>query len=112
MIDVLRAIALFAAAGLAEIGGGWLIWQWLRVDRPWPVGLVGALVLIGYGVLPTLQNEENFGRVYAAYGGVFIILSLAWAAVFDGFRPDRWDVLGALICFVGVGVIFFVPRST
>ena len=112
MIDVLRAVALFAAAGLAEIGGGWLIWQWLRLDRPWPVGLVGALVLIGYGVLPTLQNEENFGRVYAAYGGVFIILSLGWAAVFDGFRPDRWDVLGALICFVGVGVIFFAPRST
>ena len=111
MTEILRAVALFAAAGLAEIGGGWLVWQWLRVDRPWPVGMLGALVLIGYGVLPTLQNEENFGRVYAAYGGVFIVMSLVWAAVVDGFRPDRWDILGSLICLVGVGVIFFVPRS-
>jgi small multidrug resistance family-3 protein len=111
MTEVLRAVGLFAAAGLAEIGGGWLVWQWLRVDRPWPVGMLGALVLVGYGVLPTLQDEENFGRVYAAYGGVFVVLALVWAAVVDGFKPDRWDMLGSLICLVGVSVIFFAPRS-
>jgi small multidrug resistance family-3 protein len=110
--EVLRAAALFALAGLAEIGGGWLVWQWLREDRPWPFGLVGGLVLLLYGILPTLQNSSDFGRVYAAYGGVFIILSLGWAAIFDGFRPDRWDVIGAAICFVGVGVIYFGPRGS
>ena len=112
MTEILRAVALFAAAGLAEIGGGWLVWQWLRVDRPWPVGMLGALVLIGYGILPTLQNEENFGRVYAAYGGVFVVMSLAWAATLDGFKPDHWDLLGSLVVLAGVALIFFAPRST
>jgi small multidrug resistance family-3 protein len=72
---------------------------------------VGALVLVGYGVIPTLQDEAHFGRVYAAYGGIFIVLALGWAAALDGFRPDRWDVLGATIVLAGVGVIFFAPRS-
>jgi small multidrug resistance family-3 protein len=109
--EVARALTLFAVAGLAEIGGGWLVWQWLREDRPWPFGLVGGLVLIGYGVIPTFQDEAHFGRVYAAYGGIFVGLSLLWAAVFDGFRPDRWDIAGSLIALGGVLVIFFGPRS-
>lgn len=111
MSEVVKAIGLFALAGLAEIGGGWLMWQWLREERPWPLGLIGALVIVSYGFIPTLQDEAHFGRVYAAYGGVFIFLSLGWAAVFDGFRPDRWDVLGAVMALGGVGVIFFAPRS-
>lgn len=112
MTEVTRALVLFALAGLAEIGGGWLVWQWLREDRPWPWGLVGALVLIGYGVIPTWQDSPHFGRVYAAYGGVFIVLSLLWGRVVDGFEADRWDLLGALIALVGVLVIFFGPRAT
>jgi len=112
MSEVVRAVGLFALAGLAEIGGGWLVWQWLREDRPWPLGLVGALVLVGYGVIPTLQDSPHFGRVYAAYGGVFIVLAVAWGAVFDGFRPDRWDVLGSVVCIAGVAVIFFGPRGS
>ena len=83
----------------------------LRVGRPWPFGLAGALVLVSYGVIPTFLASPHFGRVYAAYGGMFIILSLLWAMVFDGFRPDRWDLLGAAICLLGVVVIFFGPRS-
>ena len=110
MFEVSRALLLFAVAGLAEIGGGWLVWQWLRESRPWPVGLLGALVLVGYGVIPTLQASSHFGRVYAAYGGAFIILSLLWGWLFDGFKPDRWDTLGAAICFAGMLVIFFGPR--
>lgn len=108
--EVVRAIALFAVAGLTEIGGGWLVWQWLREERPWPLGLVGALVLISYGVIPTLQDSIHFGRIYAAYGGIFVVLSLLWARIFDGFRPDRWDLIGAAICLCGVSIIFFAPR--
>jgi small multidrug resistance family-3 protein len=110
MSDVLRAGLLFGMAGLAEIAGGWLVWQWLRVDRPWPIGLLGGLILIGYGVIPTLQDSPHFGRVYAAYGGVFVVLSLSWGYLFDGFRPDRWDVIGGAICLLGVVIIFFGPR--
>lgn len=110
--EVVRAASLFALAGLVEIGGGWLVWQWLREDRPWPVGLLGAFVLVTYGVIPTLQDSPHFGRVYAAYGGVFIVLALLWARVFDGFRPDRWDLLGSAVCLVGIGLIFFGPRPS
>ena len=111
MPEIARALLLFAAAGLAEIGGGWLMWQWLREGRPWPWGFVGALVVVLYGVIPTFQAEQHFGRVYAAYGGVFIALSLLWGRLFDGFEADRWDLLGGVICLVGVLVIFFGPRG-
>jgi small multidrug resistance family-3 protein len=106
-----RSIALFIAAGLAEIGGGYLVWRWLREGAGWPVGVFGAVVLVVYGVIPTLQPPTaNFGRVYAAYGGVFVIMSLLWGWGVDGHRPDRYDWLGAAIVVVGVAVIFFSPR--
>ncbi len=105
----LRSLLLFVLAGLAEIGGGYLVWQWLREGKAIWIGLVGGAVLILYGVIPTLQTESAFGRVYAAYGGVFIVLSLLWGRLFDGFEPDRWDLLGAVICLLGVVVIFFGP---
>ena len=108
-MQILRSIGLFAAAGLAEIGGGYLVWRWLREGAPWWAGLAGAAVLFVYGVIPTLQ-QSNFGRVYAAYGGVFVIMSLLWGWVFDGDQPDRLDWLGAAVISVGVGLIFFVPR--
>lgn len=107
----MRAILLFALAGLAEIGGGYLVWRWLREDAVLWVGLVGALILVLYGIIPTWQDEDRFGRVYAAYGGVFVVLSLLWGWLLDGTRPDRFDVLGAAIVSAGVGVIFFAPRS-
>jgi small multidrug resistance family-3 protein len=110
VMHVIQALWLFVLAGLAEIGGGWLVWQWLREGRPWFFGVLGGLVLILYGVIPTWQASPHFGRVYAAYGGVFIILSLLWARLFDGFTADRWDLLGAAICLIGVLVIFFGPR--
>lgn len=90
-----RTIALFALAGVAEIGGGWLVWQWLRVDRPWPLGVMGALVLVSYGVIPTFQEEAAFGRVYAAYGGVFVVLAMGWGWLVDGWRPAPRSVLSA-----------------
>ena len=111
MPEIVRAVLLFAVAGLAEIAGGWLMWQWLREGRPWPWGLIGAVVIVLYGVIPTFQSDPHFGRVYAAYGGVFIVLSLLWGRLVDGFEADRWDLLGAAICLVGVAVIFFGPRG-
>ena len=106
-----RTFGLFVLAGLAEIGGGWLIWQWLRVDRPWPLGVIGALTLVLYGVIVTYQESAAFGRVFAAYGGIFIVMSLIWGRLIDGWRPDRWDLTGAAICLVGVTIIMFGPRS-
>lgn len=111
-MGVLRAVVLFVLAGLAEIGGGYLVWRWLRAGAGVVAGVVGGLVLFTYGVIPTLQREDVFGRVYAAYGGVFVVLSLLWGWWLDGTRPDRWDVLGAVIVSVGVGVIFFAPRPS
>lgn len=104
---ILRAMILYVLAGLAEIGGGWLVWQWLRNGKGLWMGLLGGAVLILYGVIPTLQQESNFGRVYAAYGGVFILLAILWGMLVDGWRPDRYDLIGAGIALVGVFVIMW-----
>lgn len=105
-----RSVLFFVLAGLMEIGGGYLMWLWLRERWAWWVGALGALVLVGYGVVPTLQ-PANFGRVYAAYGGVFVAMSTLWGWWVDGQRPDRWDVIGAALCVVGVAIIMYTPRE-
>lgn len=104
------AILLFIVAGLAEIGGGYLVWLWLREGRPLWMGLVGAVILIAYGIIPTLQKFPSFGRVYAAYGGVFIVLAVLWGWLVDKKTPDLYDWVGAAICVVGVSVILWAPR--
>jgi small multidrug resistance family-3 protein len=105
-----NSIFYFLLAGLLEIGGGYLMWLWLRERWAWWVGLTGALVIVCYGVVPTFQ-PAHFGRVYAAYGGVFIILSLFWGWLIDGVRPDASDLTGTLFCVVGVGFIMYTPRG-
>ena len=107
MVEVLRSLFLFVLAGLAEIGGGWLMWQWLREGKAVWVGVAGGLILVLYGVLPTLQREAEFGRVYAAYGGIFIVLSLLWGWQVDGWLPDRYDIGGAAIALAGVAIIMW-----
>jgi small multidrug resistance family-3 protein len=109
-VQLASSAALFVLAGLAEIGGGYLVWLWWRAGRPWPVGLAGALALVLYGIVPTYQ-PAHFGRVYAAYGGVFVVLSVVWGWAIDRIAPDRYDILGALICLVGVAVIMYAPRA-
>ncbi|MFL0178953.1 MULTISPECIES: YnfA family protein [unclassified Mycobacterium] len=107
---VMRSIALFVLAAIAEIGGAWLVWQGVREHRGLLWAGAGVIALGLYGFVATLQPDAQFGRILAAYGGVFVAGSLAWGMAFDGFRPDRADVLGALICLIGVGVIMYSPR--
>ena len=106
-----RSIALFAAAAVAEIGGAYLMWQAVKEGRGVLFAVAGAVALAGYGAIAALQPDVNFGRVLAAYGGVFIVGSLLWGMVFDGFRPDRYDVAGALVCLTGVALIMYAPRG-
>ena len=110
-MTVTRSLLLFALAALLEIGGAWLMWQGLRADRGWLWIGAGVLALGAYGAVATLQPEAEFGRVLAAYGGVFVAGSLLWAMAVDGFRPDRSDVLGALVCLAGIGLIMYGPRG-
>ncbi|CAN5331552.1 YnfA family protein [soil metagenome] len=110
-MTVLRSVLLFVVAAFAEIGGAWLVWQGVREDRGllWIGGGVIALGL--YGFVATLQPDADFGRILAAYGGVFVVGSLLWGMVADGFRPDRYDVIGAAVCLFGVAVIMYAPRA-
>jgi small multidrug resistance family-3 protein len=108
--SVVRSTAFFLLAGLLEIGGGYLVWLWLRERRPAWMGLLGGLALAAYGMVAALQ-PATFGRVYAAYGGVFIVLSLLWGWGVDGHRPDRWDYLGGALCVFGMALIMYGPRS-
>jgi small multidrug resistance family-3 protein len=108
-MTVAKSIALFLLAAVAEIGGAWLIWQGVREHRG--VGRVacGIAALAGYGFVATLQPDAHFGRILAAYGGIFVAGSLAWGMALDGFRPDRWDLTGAAVCLIGVGLIMYAP---
>lgn len=108
--DLARSIALFGLAAVAEIGGAWLVWQGIRENRGLLWVGAGFVALGVYGLVATLQPDANFGRILAAYGGVFVAGSLLWGMLVDGFRPDRWDVLGAGVCLVGVAVIMYAPR--
>ncbi len=92
-----------------EIGGGYLIWLWLREGKGIAFAIVGAVILTLYGVIPTLQTA-NFGRVYAAYGGVFIVLSILWGWGVDKIMPDKFDIIGGLISLIGVLIIMYWPR--
>ena len=110
-MEIIRSLLLFFLAGLCEIGGGYLMWLWLREAKPMWLGLLGALILILYGVVATWQSA-NFGRVYAAYGGIFIVMALFWGWGVDGVGPDRYDFLGAMLALFGVLVMMYWPRST
>jgi small multidrug resistance family-3 protein len=110
-VSVLRSIALFLLAALAEIGGAWLVWQGVREHRGLLFAGAGVVALGAYGFVATLQPDANFGRILAAYGGVFVAGSLVWGMLVDGFRPDRWDLIGAALCLAGVALIMYAPRG-
>ena len=110
MHPLLRSAALFAIAAVAEIGGGYLMWRWLRDGRPVTLGIAGAALLACYGAVATVQSAP-FGRTYAAYGGVFILASLLWGWWADGTRPDAPDIAGSALCLIGAAIIMYWPRS-
>ena len=107
---IAKTLFYFFLAGLLEIGGGYLVWLWIREDYAFFVGLLGGFVLFLYGIVPTLQ-PSHFHRIYAAYGGIFIVMAMLWGWIFDGIAPDRFDVIGAIIALVGVSIIFYWPRK-
>jgi small multidrug resistance family-3 protein len=107
---ILYSLFFFFIAGLCEIGGGYLVWLWLREDYSWIAGALGGLVLFLYGIIPTFQ-PSNFGRVYAAYGGIFIVMALLWGFVFENVIPDIYDIIGTIIASIGVILIFYYPRK-
>ena len=103
-------LLFFVIAGLCEIGGGYLVWLWLRDEMSWMFGALGGFVLFLYGVVPTFQLSY-FHRIYAAYGGIFIVMAVIWGWTFEGIAPDRFDIVGAAIALVGVAIIFYMPRK-
>ena len=111
-MQIIKSLFYFIIAGIFEIGGGYLIWLWLREGKSLWYGLLGALLLIIYGVVPTLQPQtDNFSKVYAAYGGIFIVLSLLWGWKFDNIIPDKFDLIGAFVALIGVLIIMYTPRG-
>ncbi len=111
-MDIVKSLFYFILAGIFEIGGGYLVWLWLREGKSITYGIVGAVVLILYGIIPTLQPQNaNFGRVYATYGGIFIVLSVLWGWKVDRVQPDKYDILGAFIALIGVLIIMYAPRK-
>jgi small multidrug resistance family-3 protein len=107
---IATTLFFFFLAGLCEIGGGYLVWLWLREDMSWILGAVGGFVLFLYGIVPTFQ-PSYFHRIYAAYGGVFIVMALIWGWVFEGIAPDYYDLLGTVIALAGVTIVFYAPRK-
>ncbi|WP_423128514.1 YnfA family protein [Gaoshiqia sp. Z1-71] len=109
-MKIFYSILLFVLAGLCEIGGGYLIWLWLRENKPWWFGAIGGIILVMYGIVATWQ-PANFGRVYAAYGGIFIIMAILWGWKIDGVIPDRYDIIGGIVALIGMGIIMYSPRN-
>ncbi|CAN5138181.1 YnfA family protein [soil metagenome] len=102
-------LGLFFVAALMEIGGGYLVWQWIREKKGILIGFIGGIILFLYGIIPTLQ-PSHFGRTYAAYGRIFIISSIAWGLIVDKKKPDRFEIIGSLVTVCGAIIIFYTPR--
>ena len=101
---------IYSAAAVAEIGGCFAFWAWLRLDRSVYWVFPGVASLIVFALLLTRIESLFAGRTFAAYGGVYIAASVLWLWVVEGQRPDRWDVVGSVICLVGAGIILLGPR--
>jgi small multidrug resistance family-3 protein len=110
LIFIISSFGLFLIAAIAEIGGGYLVWQWIREKKKIIIGVIGGIILFAYGIIPTLQ-PSNFGRTYAAYGGIFVVMAIIWGLVVDKKRPDRFEIIGGFIVLLGALIIFYTPRQ-
>ena len=108
--SIIISFMLFFIAAIAEIGGGYLVWLWLRDGMSWILGALGGFILFLYAIVPTFQ-PSYFHRIYAAYGGIFIVMSLLWGWLFQEIPADLYDIIGASIALVGVIIIFYAPRK-
>ena len=106
-----RNVAVFAIAALLQIAGCFAFWAWLRLGWSALWLLPGGVALAAFAWLLTLSPAEHAGRAYAAYGGVYIAVSLVWLWLAEGFRPDRWDLTGAAVCLLGAAIILWAPRA-
>ena len=109
VLFILSTFSLFVVASIAEIGGGYLVWLWLRERKKITIGLAGGVILFVYGIIPTLQ-PTNFGRVYAAYGGIFVVMAIIWGLIIDKKKPDRFEIIGGFIVLLGALIIYYAPR--
>jgi len=107
---IVVSLIFFFVAGLCEICGGYLVWLWLRDGMSWMLRVLGGFVLFAYGIVPTFQ-PSHFHRIYSAYGGIFIVMVLLWGWIFQGIRPDTFDIIGSIISLIGVMIIFYMPRK-
>ena len=107
--SIIVPFILFIIAAIAEIGGGYLVWLWLRKKKTYLLGIVGGIIMFLYGIVPTFQPAE-FGRVYAAYGGIFVISSILWGMTVEKKRPDRYEIIGSFVAVLGSIIIFYTPR--
>ncbi len=108
----MRSMGLFTVAGLLEIGGGYLVWLWMRKGHSVGLAIAGFVALAAYGMIPTLQAKEHpFGRIYAAYGAVFIVMAALWGWWIDRRQPDVRDWMGIAICLAGATLMMW-PRAT
>jgi small multidrug resistance family-3 protein len=106
-----KAFLIYAAAALAEIGGCFAFWLWLRSGKSAVWVLPGVISLVAFAWLLTLIDSDYAGRAYAAYGGIYVAASIGWLWVLEGARPDRWDIVGAAVVLIGAGIILFGPRA-
>ncbi len=109
MIDAITSLSIFFFAALLEIGGGYLVWRWIKNHQGKIIGIVGGSILFSYGVLMTFQ-PENFGKVYATYGGIFVVSSLLWGYWIDKKKPDKFEILGSIVVLIGIAIMFYFPR--
>jgi small multidrug resistance family-3 protein len=109
LIDIATSIGIFFFAALLEIGGGYLIWRWLKNHQGKIIGIIGGLILFSYAIVMTLQ-PENFGKVYATYGGIFVVSSLLWGYWIDKKKPDRFEIFGSVVVLIGISIMFYFPR--
>jgi small multidrug resistance family-3 protein len=109
LIDIATSIGIFFFAAVLEISGGYLIWRWLKNHQGKIIGIIGGLILFSYAIVMTLQ-PENFGKVYATYGGIFVVSSLLWGYWIDKKKPDRFEIFGSVVVLIGIAIMFYFPR--